>query len=172
MPILVSPLILRDTSRPTLYVFQNPSRFYNAFLLGFKYGPLEQLHTHKEVLLSASTSSYLVINMAVKLEGGPMRGKIDGDAIAEENKVYNISGMITGNLEVRNNAVVILNGMVVNNLLVYDTSKVTVHGMVCKSIIVDGGDVVIYGMAIGDVVRKRGKVMIDKNAKVMGKVAI
>lgn len=109
--------------------------------------------------------------MTSKLATGIFSGKIEGDAIAEENVDYLLTGMVTGNLEVRNAAVVNLTGTICKNLKVFDSAKVVVNGMVLQSVIVNGGVVEIYGMISGDVIRKKGSVTIGENAKVSGKVS-
>jgi len=104
----------------------------------------------------------------LKLRSGRTFDKIEGNVVAEKGE-FEIRGMIAGNLETKNNAYVVLHGMICGTLFALETSRVIIHGMVTDSLVIDGGDVEVYGMICKDVTRKKGKVWVDKNAKITGR---
>ena len=79
-------------------------------------------------------------------------------------------GLVRGDLFVRDASVCEVTGMVTGNCLAERTGKVVLKGLVNKDAKAVGGDLEVYGMVVGNVVNEGGRVYIDKNSLVKGKV--
>jgi len=79
-------------------------------------------------------------------------------------------GLVRGDLFVRDASVCEVTGMVTGNCLAERTGKVVLKGLVNKDAKAVGGDLEVYGMVVGNVVNEGGRVYIDKQALVKGKV--
>ena len=102
--------------------------------------------------------------------GGVLDERFEGSVVVIGPKPTQMTGLVKGDLFIRDNSTCEVIGMVTGNLVSERTGKAVLRGMVAKDVKSVGGDVEIHGMVIGNVVNEGGRVYVDKQALVKGKV--
>ena len=102
--------------------------------------------------------------------GGVLDERFEGSVVVIGPRPTQMIGLVRGDLFVRDSSVCEITGMVTGNLLAERTGKAILKGLVNKDAKTTGGDLEIYGMVIGNVVNEGGRVYVDKEAHVKGKV--
>ena len=102
--------------------------------------------------------------------GGLLGERFEGSAVVIGPKPTQMTGLVRGDLFVRDSSVCEVVGMVSGNLLAERTGKAVLRGMVTKSCKTTGGDMEVYGLVLGDVVNEGGRVYVDKDALVRGRI--
>lgn len=102
--------------------------------------------------------------------GGVLDERFEGSVVVIGPRPTQMIGLVRGDLFVRDNSVCEVTGMVTGNLLAERTGKAILKGLVNKEAKATGGDLEIYGMVVGNVVNEGGRVYIDKQSLVKGKV--
>ena len=102
--------------------------------------------------------------------GGTLDERFEGSVVVIGPRPTQMTGLVRGDLFVRDNSVTEVVGMVTGNLLAERTGKAILKGLVNKDAKSTGGDLEIYGMVVGSVVNEGGRVYVDKNSLVKGKV--
>jgi hypothetical protein len=102
--------------------------------------------------------------------GGVLDERFEGGVVVIGPRPTQMIGLVRGDLFVRDASVCEVTGMVTGNCLAERTGKVVLKGLVNKDAKAVGGDLEVYGMVVGNVVNEGGRVYIDKQALVKGKV--
>jgi len=102
--------------------------------------------------------------------GGVLDERFEGGVVVIGPRPTQMIGLVRGDLFVRDASVCEVTGMVTGNCLAERTGKVVLRGLVNKDAKAVGGDLEVYGMVVGNVVNEGGRVYVDKNSLVKGKV--
>ncbi len=102
--------------------------------------------------------------------GGVLDERFEGSVVVIGPRPTQMIGLVRGDLFVRDSSVCEVTGMVTGNLLAERTGKAVLRGLVHKEAKAVGGDLEVYGMVVGNVVNEGGRVYVDKQALVKGKV--
>ena len=103
-----------------------------------------------------------------KIDGGSIDGNIQGDQVL--SKDTSLSGIITGDVIVLSGVNFNIKGMMNGNLEMQSNSIVINSGTVSGDITNNGGNLQIYGIVNGDVIRKGGSTYIDPKAIISGQI--
>src|SRR5207247_4047241 len=104
--------------------------------------------------------------------GGVLDERFEGSVVVIGPRPTTMTGLVRGDLFVRDNSVCDVTGMVSGNHLAERTGKALLHGLVTKAAKSAGGDLEIYGMVQGDVIKEVGRLLVDKGGVVRGKVIV
>src|SRR2546426_489111 len=96
--------------------------------------------------------------------------RVEGGVVVIGPRPTQMIGLVRGDLFVRDGSVCEMTGMVTGNLLAERTGKVVLKGLVNKDAKAVGGDLEVYGMVVGNVVNEGGRVYVDKQSLVKGRV--
>jgi predicted acyltransferase (DUF342 family) len=97
------------------------------------------------------------------------RGLVKGDVVVYEP--FTLWGTISGNVKVIDGGKLYVRGAVYGDLDIEDEGRCHVYGTVSGKLVVHQGAKVIHsGVLGGDAVNRGGYLLIEKTAKVMGKV--
>jgi len=102
--------------------------------------------------------------------GGVLDERFEGGVVVIGPRPTQMIGLVRGDLFVRDGSVCEMTGMVTGNLLAERTGKVVLKGLVNKDAKAVGGDLEVYGMVVGNVVNEGGRVYVDKQSLVKGRV--
>ncbi len=102
--------------------------------------------------------------------GGVLDERFEGSVVVIGPRPTQMIGLVRGDLFVRDSSVCEVTGMVTGNLLAERTGKAILKGLVNKEAKAVGGDLEVYGMVVGNVVNEGGRVYVDKQSLVKGKV--
>src|SRR5436190_9990488 len=102
--------------------------------------------------------------------GGVLDERFEGGVVVIGPRPTQMIGLVRGDLFVRDASVCEVTGMVTGNCLAERTGKVVLKGLVNKDAKAVGGNLEVYGMVVGNVVNEGGRVYIDKQSLVKGKV--
>jgi hypothetical protein len=94
------------------------------------------------------------------------RGKIEGDVEIRED--LELHGMIAGSATVKDGARLDLNGTVTGDLVVEEGATVILRGTVAGDVTNRGGELAIYGMIDGRLIRVAGTTEVDPDAVIHG----
>lgn len=98
-----------------------------------------------------------------------VRDNLTGDQVIAER--YELWGKITGDVRVVEGAKFYMRGAIYGDLIVEYGGRVHVYGHVGGNLVVYRGAKVVHsGMISGNVVNEGGRIYIDRDAKVLGKV--
>ena len=102
--------------------------------------------------------------------GGVLDERFEGSVVVIGPRPTQMIGLVRGDLFVRDSSVCEITGMVTGNLLAERTGKAVLKGLVHKDAKAAGGDLEVYGMVVGNVVNEGGRIYVDKQSLVKGKV--
>ncbi len=102
--------------------------------------------------------------------GGVLDERFEGGVVVIGPRPTQMIGLVRGDLFVRDASICEVTGMVTGNCLAERTGKVVLKGLVNKDAKAVGGDLEVYGMVVGNVVNEGGRVYIDKQSLIKGKV--
>jgi hypothetical protein len=102
--------------------------------------------------------------------GGVLDERFEGGVVVIGPRPTQMIGLVRGDLFVRDASVCEVTGMVTGNCLAERTGKVVLKGLVNKDAKAVGGDLEVYGMVVGNVVNEGGRVYVDKQSLVKGKI--
>lgn len=97
------------------------------------------------------------------------RGQIPGDAVVYEP--FTLWGSVGGNVTVIEGGKFYCRGVIYGNLIVENGGRVHILGSVTRDLTVHAGaKVIVSGVVGGDAINLGGRLHIDKNAQIMGRV--
>lgn len=102
--------------------------------------------------------------------GGVLDERFEGSMVVIGPRPTQMTGLVRGDLFVRDNSLCEVLGFVTGSLVAERTGRAILKGMVAKDVKTVGGEVVVEGLVVGNVVNESGAIYIDKGSLIKGQV--
>lgn len=97
------------------------------------------------------------------------RGNIQGAQVI--NDAVDLWGNIVGDTRIVDGGKMYLRGSIIGNLTVEDGGRIHIYGSVTGELIVEeGAKVIVSGVVGRDITNRGGRLYIERNAKILGKL--